>query len=96
MKWKKRDLWYAEMADAFYICRSRKWIAKTTYTQVPLISDEGEGNEKMDEKKVKFVIEADIGYQNKRQSVKKNRRKKKKYWEMVEDENFSVKQEILY
>lgn len=81
MKGKKRDLWYAEMADAFYLGRSRKWIAKTTYTQVPLISDEG-GKWKMDEKKVKFVIEADISYQNMRQNAKKNRRKKKigRWW----------------
>lgn len=39
----------------------------------------------MDEKRVKFVIKADRGYQNMRQSDKKKRRKKIKIQEMEEE-----------
>lgn len=39
----------------------------------------------MDEKKVKFVIKADRGHQNMRQSDKKKRRKKIKIQEMEEE-----------
>lgn len=46
----------------------------------------------MDEKKVKFVIKTDRGYQNMRQSAKKKRRKKIKIQEMVEEERVNVKQ----
>jgi len=40
----------------------------------------------MDEKKVKFVIKADGGYQNMRQSAKKKRKKKKfrRWWRRKE------------
>lgn len=39
----------------------------------------------MDEKKVSFVIKADRGYQNMRQSDKKKRRKKIKIQEMEKE-----------
>lgn len=74
---------------SLYICKTRKCVAKTTYTQVPLIYYEGEGNEKWIRRK--SVIKSERGYQNMRQSAMKERRNRIK-----EDSGVSVKQDTLY
>lgn len=57
-EWKKRKICnvWKWLLLSLYVGKSRKWTAETTYTQVPLIPLEGEGNRKWMRRKLSLWL----------------------------------------